>query len=134
MPPLWEPSAERVARARITAFAQQVGASSGHPLSDYNDLYRFSIERPTDFWRQVWTFGAIRGEMGTRIVDNLDKMPGARFFPDARLNFAENVLRRRDDGPAIIFNGEGRRREVTHRELFSQVARFSAALRGMGIR
>jgi len=134
MAPLWEPSAERIARARITAFMHQASAVSDRPLSTYDDLYRFSIERPVDFWRDVWTFCGIRGEMGTRVVDDLEKMPGARFFPDATLNFAENVLRRRDGGAAIIFSGEGRRREVSHQELCDQVGRFAAALRRMGIR
>ena len=78
-------------------------------LSGYDDLYRFSIERPADFWREVWSFCGIRGEMGERVIADLDKMPGARFFPDARLNFADNLLRRRDAAPAIIFNGEGAR-------------------------
>ena len=134
MPPLWEPSADRVARARMTAFARHVSAAAGRPLSTYDDLYHFSIERPTDFWREVWTFCGIRGEMGARIVDDLGKMPGARFFPDARLNFAENVLRRRDNQPAIVFSGEGRRRELTHQELYADVARFASALRDIGIR
>ena len=133
MPPLWEPSAERIAEARLTAFTTQVGTATGRTFSSYDDLYRFSIEHAADFWREVWTFCSIRGEMGTRVVENLDKMPGARFFPDARLNFAENVLRRRDDGPAIIFSGEGRRREMTYRELYGNVARFASALRDLGI-
>jgi acetoacetyl-CoA synthetase len=72
--------------------------------------------------------------MGDRVVDDPEQMPGARFFPAARLNFAENVLRRRDSGPAIIFNGEGRRRTMSHAELYAAAARFAAALRSMGIR
>ena len=134
MRPLWEPSAERIARARLTAFTRQVGSACGLKLSGYDDLYRFSIERPADFWREVWTFCGIRGEMGERIVTDLDKMPGARFFPDARLNFAENVLRRRDSTAALIFNGEGRRRTVSHAELCADVGRFAAALRRIDIR
>jgi acetoacetyl-CoA synthetase len=134
MRPLWEPSAERVARARLTAFMRHVGAAHGLALSGYDDLYRFSIERPADFWREVWTFCGIRGEMGERVVTDLDKMPGACFFPDARLNFAENVLRRRDSTPALIFNGEGRRRTVSHAELYADVSRFAAALRRIDIR
>ena len=133
MRPLWEPSAERIARARLTAFMRQVGATFGLTLSGYDDLYRFSIERPADFWREVWTFCGIRGEMGERVVTDLDKMPGARFFPDARLNFAENVLRRRDSAPALIFNGEGRRRTVSHAALYADVSRFAAALRRIDI-
>ena len=134
MPPLWEPSKERIAQARLTAFTAHVAIASRQTFSSYDDLYRFSIEQPADFWREVWNVCAIRGEMGPRVVDDLEKMPGARFFPDARLNFAENVLRRRDDGPAIIFSGEGRRRDISHRELYGSVARFASALRDLGIR
>jgi len=134
MPPLWEPSSARIAQARLTAFMSQVRATSGRALSGYDDVYRFSIERPAEFWREVWTFCGIRGEMGPRVVDDLSKMPGARFFPDARLNFAENVLRRRDRGAAIMFSGEGRRRELTHQDLCASVGRFASALRSVGIR
>jgi acetoacetyl-CoA synthetase len=134
MRPLWEPSADRIARARMTAFIRQVNTALDLQIAGYDALYRFSIARPADFWREVWTFCGIQGEIGDRIVTNLDTMIDARFFPDARLNFAENVLRRRDTAPALIFNGEGRRRTVTHAELYSEVARFAAALRCSGIR
>jgi acetoacetyl-CoA synthetase len=117
----------------MTAFMQHVTATEAHRVTNYAELYRYSIERPADFWRDVWTFGGIRGDMGGRVVSDLDKMPGARFFPDARLNFAENLLRRRDDAPALIFSGEGRRRTVTHGELYADVGRFASALRQAGI-
>jgi acetoacetyl-CoA synthetase len=107
----------------------------GVPLASYDDVYRFSIERPEDFWRAVWTFTAIRGEIGARVVDDLQKMPGAQFFPDARLNFAENLLRSRGDAPAIIFAGEGpARRTLSEAELHAAVARCAAGFRRAGIR
>src|SRR4051812_3317203 len=133
MPPIWEPSADRIASARMTAFMRHVSATGAQRITDYAELYRYSIERPADFWRDVWTFGGIRGDMGGRIVDDLEKMPGARFFPGARLNFAENLLRRQDATPAIIFSGEGRRRTMTHAELYADVQRFASALRRAGI-
>ncbi len=103
-------------------------------LPDYPALYDFSIQRPADFWRAVWTFCGIHGAMGERVVIDLDRMPGARFFPDARLNFAANLLRRRGETPALIFGGEGRqRRTMSHAQLRSEVTRFAAALRGAGI-
>ncbi len=133
--PLWTPSRDRIARARITAFMQSLGETHGVELPDYASLYQFSIDRPSDFWRAVWTFCDIRGYMGDRAVVDLDRMPGARFFPDARINFAENVLRRRDDGAALVFKTEGRpSRTVSHAELYTQVARFATALRTAGIR
>jgi acetoacetyl-CoA synthetase len=111
-----------------------LASTHGIELADYEALYAFSIERPADFWRAMWTFADIRGHMGERVVVDLDRMPGARFFPDARLNFAENVLRLRDGTPALIFNGEGQRhRSVSHAQLFSEVCRFATALRRAGI-
>jgi len=133
--PLWIPSADRIASARLTAFMRAVREATGVEASSYDDLYAFSIERPEDFWRLVWTFAGIRGEMGTRVVDDLHKMPGARFFPDARLNFADNLLRGRGSEPAIVFNGEGqRRRTLSHSELHAEVARCAARFREAGIR
>src|SRR5262249_33891583 len=125
----------RIAGARLTAFSGAVEARVGTAVRGYEDLHRFSIERPEDFWRTVWDFCGVVGERGSRTAVDLDRMPGARFFPDARLNFAENVLRRDDDSPAIVFNGEGqRRRTVSFRELGAEVARFAAGLRRSGIR
>src|SRR4051794_36687953 len=134
MPPLWEPSAERIAGAHITAFMSQVSASTKRHVASYADLYRYSTEEPADFWRDVWMFCGIRGDIGDRLVDDPGEMPGARFFPAARLNFAENLLRRRDAAPAIIFSGEGRTRTMTYADLYVDVGRFAASLRRAGIR
>ncbi len=114
---------------------REAGAEVGRDLTAYEDLYRFSIDHPSEFWSSVWRFCGVRGEMGERIVVDIDRMPGAQFFPDARLNLTENLLRRRDDTPALIFNGEGRRRETwSHTELYVAVAQFAAALKAAGIR
>ncbi len=133
--PLWIPSAARIAGARLTAFGHALERAHAVALPDYEALWRFSVEQPAEFWTAVWRFGGIRGEHGSRAVVDLQRMPGARFFPDARLNFADSVLRRRDDTPAIIFNGESvRRRTVSHAELFADVSRFAAALLRAGVR
>ena len=118
----------------MTSFMRRVSAEAGLTLSSYDDLHRYSVQDPAGFWAHVWRFCGIRGAMGDRVVEDLDRMPGARFFPDAKLNFAENVVRRRDSGPAIIFNGEGRRQTVSHAELYADVARFASALRAIGVR
>ena len=134
MPPLWRPSAERIDRARMTQFMRQVAATSGSDCRDYDQLHEFSIARPQDFWRAVWDFCEVIGEPGERVVVDLYRMPGAQFFPDGRLNFAENVLRGRGTGPAIVFNGENQRhRTLTHDELRDEVGRFASALRAAGI-
>jgi acetoacetyl-CoA synthetase len=111
MPPLWTPSPERIARARLTMFSRHIASRWNVATATYADLHRFSLDRPGDFWRSVWDFCGVAGDPGARAVVDLDRMPGARFFPDARLNFAENLLRARDGRPALVFQGKGRRRE-----------------------
>jgi acetoacetyl-CoA synthetase len=134
MTPLWTPSPERVARANLTAFMRAAGRRWAIDLPDYEALYQFSIDRQEDFWRSMWESGGIVGTMGERVVERPGEMPGARYFPDARLNFAENLLRRSDTAPAIVFNGEGqRRRTVTFAELRREVLAFAAALRAAGV-
>ena len=133
--PLWIPSPERVASANMTAFLPAIERRWGSSLRGYSELYRFSIDRPDAFWTSVWEFSGIRGTMGDRAVEHLDRMPGARFFPNARLNFAENLLRRRDEGAAIVFNGENRvHRTLSFAQLYAEVGRFAAGLRTAGLR
>ncbi|HVL66588.1 MAG TPA: acetoacetate--CoA ligase [Vicinamibacterales bacterium] len=133
--PLWTPSPDRIARARLTQFMRHVAERWALDVPDYRALYDFSIARPEAFWRAVWDFCGVIGDPGERVAIDMDRMPGARFFPDARLNFAENVLRQAGPGPALVFNGENqRRRTVSHDELRAAVARFASALREAGIR
>jgi len=124
--PLWTPSPERVARANLTRFG---GARP------YAELHDASVERPLEFWRAMWEFGRVRGMMGERVAIDLDRMPGARFFPDATLNFAENCLRQDGDGPAILARREGGALQaMSWRELRSEVAACAAAFRDAGVR
>jgi acetoacetyl-CoA synthetase len=132
--PLWSPSPERVASANITAFRHTLEHQWRVSLRDYAALYQFSLDRPDEFWSSVWDFTGIRGSRGGRVTEHFDRMPGARFFPGATLNFAENLLRRTDGGPALIFNGENQvHRTVSARELRRDVGRFADALRRAGI-
>jgi acetoacetyl-CoA synthetase len=134
--PLWQPSAERIARAQVTAFARRVADEHGVPLPDQAALHRWSIERPEEFWRALFRdCGVLATRQGPEVLADPDRMPGARWFPGTRLNFAENLLRRRDAGPALVFRSEsGQRRELSHGELHRSVARLAAALRAWGIR
>jgi acetoacetyl-CoA synthetase len=133
--PLWTPSAQRIAQTNMTAFMQTVAARFGVPVPSYEALHRFSIDRNADFWQTMWDVGGVLGEKGERTVERPGEMPGARYFPDGRINFAENVLKRRDDAPAILFNGEGQRhRTLTFGQLARDVSAFAAALRRAGIR
>jgi acetoacetyl-CoA synthetase len=103
-------------------------------IAQYRDLHRFSIENPSEFWRAVWEFCGVVGYAGNTVVTDFDRMPGAKWFPNARLNFAENLLRYRDDAPAIRFRSEtGSSAELTYRELYTAVAGTAAALKAAGV-
>ena len=133
--PLWTPSPERVARARITALRRHLERRWDVALKDYEALHSFSVLCPDAFWLTVWEFGGIIGDLGDRVVSGLDRMPGARFFPGSRLNFTENVLRRRDGRIALIAGGEGKdSRTLTWAELAAAVERCAKALSATGIR
>src|SRR5918994_6300710 len=133
--PLWTPSPERVARARITALRRHLERRWDVALRDYEALHTFSVLCPDAFWLTVWEFCGVIGDMGDRVVTGLDRMPGAQFFPDAKLNFTENILRRRDGRIAMISRGEGKdERTLTWANLADAVERFASALRAAGIR
>jgi len=135
--PLWRPSPERIAHANLTAFAAQVEAKHGLKLPDYSALYRWSVDERASFWRELWDYGGVVGEPGKRVLVDGGKMPGARWFPDARLNFAENLLARAGDdrADAFVFWGEDKiKRRVSNRELRSEVSRVAQALRAAGVK
>ncbi len=128
--PLWTPSAARAAQTRLARFLQRAGRS------DWNALHRWSVERSEEFWSLLWDFCDVKGEKGARTLLHGDRMPGAQWFPDGRLNFAENLLRGRagDDRDAIVFWGEDRiRRRLSGRELHDLVSRLAQALRAAGV-
>jgi acetoacetyl-CoA synthetase len=132
--PLWTPSADRIAAAQLTRFIRFVNDGYGVGASEYSRLYQWSIDKPLEFWAAIWDFGGVRGARGQRVAIDLDRMPGARFFPDARLNFSDNVLRRTADGDAIVFRSEaGSTRTLSWRELRDEVAAFASALKAAGI-
>ena len=135
MQPIWSPSAERVASANITRFIGCVNARRSLKLASYTDLYAWSLERPGDFWSELARFADVRAAWGTGpALENASAMPGARFFPTARLNFAENLLRFRDRHPAIVFrNDRGCRREISYLELHEEVARIACGLKTAGV-
>ena len=133
--PLWQPSVERIAAANLTAFMHYVGEHHGAATGDYAQLYAWSIDDSERFWHAVWSFcGVIAATQGDVVLANRDKMPGARWFPGARLNFAENLLRRRDRATAIVFWGENRvKSRITYAELHAEVSRLAQALRAAGV-
>ncbi|MCI0342564.1 MAG: AMP-binding protein, partial [Planctomycetales bacterium] len=124
-----------VGRARITQFMARGTGPHGDPFTRYEGLYDWSVRQTESFWSSVWEFCEIRGNRGGRVLADADKMPGARWFPDAEVNVAENLLRRGDAAPAIVSRREdAQRRVLTFAALRAEVARLQAALRSAGIR
>lgn len=133
--PLWIPSEERKRDANITRFMEAVNARRGLNLASYSDLYNWSVENTPDFWAEVWDFVEIKASRKyERVIEDLTEFPGAKWFPGARLNFAENLLRYRDDHPAFLFKGETQAtKRMTYAELYDEVARLSHSLAESGI-
>ncbi len=132
---LWQPSAERVKGTNMYRFMNFINEKYGRDFTEYAPLHQWSIDRIPDFWASMWEFADIKASQTyDDVIDDVTKMPGARWFSGARLNYAENLLRYRDDRVALIFQGEGREvRRLTYAELYAEVARVSAALRGLGV-
>ncbi|MAG59038.1 MAG: acetoacetate--CoA ligase [Planctomycetes bacterium] len=133
--PLWRPTPERVAESQLVRFMSVVEERYGVSTSTMEDLWRWSVDHREAFWSTVWDFGGVRAsECGETVLENGDCMPGARWFPNARLNFAENLLRRQDQTVALIAWGENKvRRTVTWAALHASVARLSHALQAAGV-
>jgi acetoacetyl-CoA synthetase len=126
--PLWQPDPQRVAQTLLARFMQRAGKR------DWDELHRWSVNESEAFWNLVWEFCEVRGaRSGPTLVDGT-RMPGAKWFPEARLNFAENLLRTRDETEALVFWGEDRvRRRMSRRELHQLVSRLAQALRAAGV-
>jgi acetoacetyl-CoA synthetase len=133
--PLWTPSEEWKNQANITRFISLVNRKYGLKVSTYDDLHKWSVEEIPDFWAAVWDFVEMKASRSyDKVVEDLGKYPGARWFPGARLNFAENLLRHRDDRLAFVFRREdGKAATMTYAGLYDAVARLARALRESGI-
>lgn len=133
--PLWTPSASRIASAPITNFMAAASERTGNPISDYDRLHKWSITDREGFWDLLWDWAGVIGEKGDVILTDGDKMPGAQFFPQARLNFAENLLRRNGSDDALVFQGEDK---VTSRmswdELRDDVSRMQQLFVSLGVK
>ena len=133
--PLWQPSSAWVASARVTAFIKAIEKKRNLQVYDFKSLYQWSLEDPAAFWEEVWEFCDIKAEtQGQRTFVPHADMKKALFFPEARLNYAENLLQRRDATPAIYALDEtGQIRTLTFAELYNQVAALVQVLRSWGI-
>ncbi|MFQ6074163.1 MAG: acetoacetate--CoA ligase, partial [Candidatus Bathyarchaeia archaeon] len=133
--PLWVPSKEHIKQANITRFISLVNKKHGLEINSYDELYKWSVENIQDFWAAMWEFGEIRASREyDAVVDDLSRFPGAKWFVGAKLNFAENLLRYRDDHVAFIFRGENwKSAKMTYAELYDSVARLAKPLREAGV-
>ncbi len=132
--PCWMPDAERINQANLSRFIHLIRAELDPLITDYHGLYQFSINHPRQFWQAVWEFTDIIGERGSEVLLNGESMLESQWFPQAKLNFAENLLRYRDDKTAIIFRSEdGALRKLSYHELYHSVAATAASLKGLGV-
>lgn len=132
--PLWQPGAERIAKSHVTWLIGEVNSRFGTSLSNYADLHAWSVKNLSAFWDLVWDTCGVIGEKGAQRLIDADKMPGAQFFPDAKLNFAENLLRKTGSGEALVFRGEDKlEKRLTHDDLHALVSRLQQALKAEGV-
>jgi acetoacetyl-CoA synthetase len=132
--PLWKPSDEQIAQSNLTQYMQRQGERLGRKFADARELYRWSVEHIDQFWESVWAeSGVIQAKPYDSVLSD-GSMPGAKWFPGARLNFAENHLRFRDDHTAIMHVREGAKLEtITFNELYSRVKACATGLKKLGV-
>jgi len=132
---LWKPDPELIKKSQMRQYMEFVNAYSGTKFKTYDELWRWSVENIRAFWGTFWHYSGIKySDDFKEVVDDPKKMPGAKWFPGARLNFAENLLQRRDDHPAIIFRGEnGYTRIFSFRELYEETHRVAEGLKRLGV-
>ena len=135
-PILWKPNKDQIKNSQIETFRLQVNSRYDINLKDYMDLYKWSINNISDFWKAIWGFMSIEHSTNfSAIIDDEKKMPGAKWFPDTKMNYAENLLRIRSDKSAILFKNENNLvKNISYRELYDLVEKVSSALRCIGIK
>ncbi|MEH6559477.1 MAG: acetoacetate--CoA ligase [Oceanicoccus sp.] len=133
--PLWRPSDHNIEQSNLLQFCSQLKDQLGVEFTDYNALHQWSVANTELFWQQIWIYTDIRySRLFDKVLEDGNKFPGARWFPGARLNFAENLLRNRSNRTAIVSRLEnGQRRELSYAELYQQVEQLAAAMRACGV-
>ena len=133
---LWKPNPEKAAKSQMQQFLLHINNKFGLEFLNYHDLHQWSIANPANFWEEFWEYSNIvYSEEHHSVVDDPKKMPGAKWFEGAKLNYAENLLQRRDDKTAIIFRGENEiERQLTYKQLYSEVEKTAAGLRNLGMK
>ena len=133
--PLWCPSPETVEQSNMTRFARRAAAVAGKEFPNYETLHQWSIADPGAFWSEVWRFASIQASRpADTAVRHLERFPGAVWFPGARLNYAENLLRFQDEQPALIaYQESGERSEISYAELHRRSTALAGRLKALGI-
>ncbi|MFX1575411.1 MAG: AMP-binding protein [Promethearchaeota archaeon] len=133
---LWEPSDEWIKSVEATHFIEFVNKNYGSNIKGGKDLYKWSVEQIPDFWDAMWKFsGIIASKPYDKVVEDLSVFPGTKWFPGAKMNFAENLLKYKDDQLAFIFQGETKvSKQITYAELNKTVARLAKSLKDVGIK
>jgi acetoacetyl-CoA synthetase len=130
---LWQPDAERVRKAQVSVFREAFAQRLGKPIADIKDLHRLSVQHREAFWDLVWDFGGLIGEKGQHSLTQ-DTMPRAQFFPEARLCYAENLLRRKDEGDAVVFRMEDHiATKLSFRDLHALVSQLQGWMKSRGV-
>ena len=132
---LWTPSRDNILQSNMYRFMEIVNERYDQNFSQYSELYQWSIENIPDFWALLWDFVQVKASRPyTQVADDLSRMPGTKWFDGARLNFAENLLRYRDDHTALLFKGEGLPvTRTSYADLYNEVARVSFSLKSAGV-
>ena len=132
---LWEPTPDRIKQTQMYKFMTKVNNEFGHSFSSYPELYDWSVQNIPEFWATLWDFLDIQATQPyTQVIDDVTKMPGAKWFSGAKLNFAQNLLRYRDDQTAIIFQSEGSDPVyMSYAQLYQRVAQLAQALKDLGV-
>ena len=132
---LWKPSEDKIKNSNMYRFMGLINENYNQNFTEYAPLYQWSIENISDFWAAMWEFADIKASKPyDQVIDDVTKMPGAKWFSGARLNFAENLLRYRDDQVALIFKGEDHdSTTMTYSELYDEVARVAKSLKEAGV-
>ena len=135
MEPIWTPTPKAIEQTQMAQFMAHCARRHREDFDGYEDFHRWSVENPEAFWSEVWDFCNVIGKKGGTVLVDGDKLPGAKWFPEARLNFAENLLRRGDRGDAFVYWDErGFQRRVSYSDLTSDVSRAAQALKQLGLR
>ena len=132
---LWQPTEERIKGTNMYCFMNEVNKKYGKDFKEYTALWDWSVNNLEDFWTLAWDFLGIKASTPySKVLENPDKMPGAKFFVDSKINFAENLLQCRNDNTALIFRGEDSvRRTLTYNQLYDEVAQVASSLKKLGV-